>query len=156
MQKYTFDIGLLLPKATDNAFRGVKIAQYAFYLLTAVTVVRSCLHIFLPDGGSQSIANIPLDSYAEAAADTVIYLFAVWGLSQLIIGILYITVALRYRSLIPLMYLLMIFEYGMRLAINHAKPIVTLATAPGAVANYVIIPLAFILLVLSLITEKRT
>ncbi len=43
--------------------------------------------MFAPDGGAQSIATIPLDSYTANGADTVILIFSYWGLSQLIIGI---------------------------------------------------------------------
>ena len=65
-----------------------------------VTIVRSCIHIFKDDGGAQSIATIPLDSYTDAGAATVILIFAYWGLSQLMFGLLQAIVALKYNCLL--------------------------------------------------------
>ena len=73
----------LLPSPVDNCFRGIKISQYAFLLITFATIVRSLIHVFAPDGGAQSIATIPLASYSAEAAATVILMFSLWGLSQL-------------------------------------------------------------------------
>ena len=77
-------------------------------------------------------------------------MFALWGLSQLLVGRVYVAVLWRYKALIPLMYLLMLIEYGMRIVLGSLKPIETVGTAPGAIGNYVIVPLAAVMLVLSL------
>ena len=97
------DLSLLLPKKIDNSFLGNKVALWFFYLLTAVTLWRSQHHLFSPDGGAQSIATIPLDTYAQGASLTIIGIFALWGLSQLVIGVIYLFACIRYRALIPLM-----------------------------------------------------
>lgn len=143
----------ILPDTIDNTLRGRKIALWLFYLITIVTIVRSCIHIFKYDGGAQSIATIPLDSYTEGGAAAVIFIFAYWGLGQLIMGILYVIVALKYKSMIPLMYVFLFIEYAGRWGISFFKSIETTGQAPGGVANYVFIPLSIILLVLS--TNKK-
>ncbi|MHA1286510.1 MAG: hypothetical protein ACTSPB_03785 [Candidatus Thorarchaeota archaeon] len=56
----------------------------------------------------------------------------------------------RYQAFIPFMYLLLIVEYGMRILIGIMKPIETTGTAPGAIGNYIIIPIAVIMLIFSL------
>jgi hypothetical protein len=140
----------LFPQNKTNAYRGNPIAKWVFILLTIVTIARSLVHMFSSDGGAQSIATIPLDSFTVNGADVVILIFALWGLSQLLIGIIYGFVLWRYQALIPLMYLLMIFEYGMRIVLGAIKPIETTGTAPGAIGDYIIVPLAIIMLVLSL------
>jgi hypothetical protein len=59
-----------------------------------------------------------------------------WGLSQLIIGIIYVIAAIRYRSMIPMLYLLSVFEYLMRATYIPAyKSIETAGTAPGAIGK---------------------
>jgi hypothetical protein len=146
---------LLFPQKKTNAYRGNPIAKWVFVLLTLVTIARSLVHMFSSDGGAQSIATIPLDSFTANGADAVILMFALWGLSQLLIGIIYGIVLWRYQALIPLMYLLMVFEYGMRIFLGAIKPIETTGTAPGAIGNYVIVPLAIIMLVLSLRKSDR-
>ena len=133
-----------------NEYRGSPIALWVFALMTLVTVGRSLAHILLPDGGAQSIATIPLDDFTANGAAALIHVFAEWGLSQLMFGLFYVIVLLRYRSLIPLMWLFILLEYSGRLLLGLAKPFELAGTAPGAVGNYVFIPLALIMLLLSL------
>lgn len=129
-------LGGLFPSNFDNEFRGYKPALWIFYGFTALTLWRSQHHIFAPDGGAQSIATIPLDSYSAVGANTVVSVFALWGLSQLIIGLLYLLACFRYKSMIPLLCFLASFEYFVRFAyIGMFKPIETVGTAPGAVIN---------------------
>ena len=97
-------LGKILPRQVDNSYNGHKLALYFFYFITLVTIGRSCIHIFASDGGAQSIATIRLDTFTQGGAEGVIYLFAQWGIAQLMVGLMYLMVALRYRRLIPLMY----------------------------------------------------
>ena len=80
----------------------------------------------------------------------MISVFAFWGLSQLLIGTLFVLVLLRYRAMIPLMYLLILAEYVGRIGIGLAKPIVTVETPPGGPGSLVLIVVGIIGLVLSL------
>ncbi len=139
----------VLPK-DPKQYAGTKIALYAFYLLTAITLVRSCIHMFASDGGAQSIAAIPLNEYSTAAASTIILIFALWGFSQFLMGIVYVVVIFRYKGLIPLFYFLMFCEYAGRLFFGHWKPIITTGTPPGEVGNYIMTPVAIILFILSI------
>jgi len=134
---------------------GAQIAKWAFALLTVITIGRSLAHILLPDSGAQSIATIPLDGFTTHGEATVIHLFALWGLSQLLFGLLYIVVLWRYQALIPLMYLFILLEYLGRLLLTFAKPIATRSTAPGAIGNYILIPFALLMLVLSLKEQRH-
>lgn len=143
----------LLPQPITNTYRGAPLAKWAFVLVTVLTLGRSLLHIFLPDGGAGSIATIPLDSFVDNAAAVVIHIFAQWGLSQLLFGLLYVLVLWCYQSLIPLMYLLIFVEYTGRLLIGLVKPFETSETAPGAAGNIIIIPLSLVMLYLAL--QKR-
>jgi hypothetical protein len=106
--------GNLFPRQITSEFPGFKIALWAFYPFTALTLWRSQHHLFAHDGGAQSIANIPLDTYSDTAAATIIGVFALWGLSQLVIGLIYLVAAIRYRSMIPTLYLLSLVEYLVR------------------------------------------
>lgn len=140
----------ILPLKVDNEFKGHVISKYMFLFITLITLVRSLIHIFALDGGAQSIATIPLDSYSSASAATVIMMFALWGLSQLLMGIVYGVVYFKYQSLIPAMYILLIIEYSMRIFIGQIKPIITVSQAPGGIGNLILIPLCIFMLILSL------
>lgn len=148
-------INTVFPRTINNNYKGLKIALYFFYFLTLVTLWRSQHHLFAADGGAMSIASIPLDNFTSDGEMAVIGVFSLWGLSQLIIGFIYIAVALRYRTLVPFMYLLMFFEYIMRtIYISNFKPIPTLETAPGAIGNIILIIIVPILFTLSIIQRK--
>lgn len=141
----------LFPANVTSEFSGRRIALWLFVPLTVVTLWRSQHHLFAADGGAQSIAHIPLDAYPPAAAQTIVGVFALWGLSQLILALLELLVLVRYRSLIPLFYLLTVFEYLMRgLVIPALKTIPTTAEAPGALINLPMAAAALVLLILSL------
>lgn len=144
------DFNLLLPKTIDNSFSGKKIALWFFYLLTAITLWRSQHHVLAADGGAQSIATIPLDTYSTEATAAVIGIFALWGLSQLVISLIYLAACLKYKALIPLLYLLGSLEYGLRaFYIGSYKPIATIGGAPGAIMN---VPLMIILIAMLLLS----
>ena len=128
----------ILPRVVDNTFRGRKAALWFFYAITAMTLARSGVHIFKDDGGAQSIATIPLDAYTDAGAAAVVLVFSYWGLSQLMFGIVQAVIALRYRSLVPLMYLMLTLEWGGRLVISFFKPIEMTGQAPGEIGNWLL------------------
>jgi len=126
----------VFPKQFDNDFIGYKFSLWIFYGLTALTLWRSQHHLFAPDGGAESIASIPLSSYSTAASDTIVGVFALWGLSQLIIGLIYLIACIKYKSMIPLLYLLAALEYFVRWGyVGVFKSIETAGTAPGSVIN---------------------
>lgn len=130
-------LDVLFPRTASNDYRGHPVALWVFVPITLVTWGRSLTHILRFDGGAESIATIPLEQYSPAAAAVVVTMFALWGLSQLLLGAVYAAVLWRYRNLLPLMYLLLVIEYTGRFAIGAWKPIETLAAPPGATANLV-------------------
>ena len=142
----------LLPSSFNNEFDGHSAALWLFGLITTVTLGRSLAHVFLPDGGAQSIATVPLSQYSSGAESSVISIFALWGLSQLLLAIVMLIAALRYRSMIPLLYLLLICEYVGRICICIFKPLETLQSPPGATGSFIILGASLVGLLLSLRT----
>lgn len=144
----------LFPAEIDNVFPGKTLALYVFYALTVLTLWRSQHHIFAADGGAQSIATIPLDTYVQGGAAAVVSVFALWGLAQLGMALIMLLAAIRYKAMIPLLWLLIILEYAGRFLIGQFKPIETAGTAPGAVINIPYIVIGCLMLILSLIPPK--
>lgn len=140
-------IALLLPAKVDNTIVGMRLPVYVFTLIAIVSAVRSCIHIFAPDGGAGSIAGMNLK--VEGAAG-IVFAFALWGSAQLVYAIVQLVVAFRYRSLIPFMYVLLIIEVLLRMLVGRTKPMTFAHTPPGAIGNWVMLPLAALMLVLSL------
>jgi len=148
-------IKYLFPNSIDNDYKGNKAPMYLFYLVTAFTVIRSIIHLVSPDGGAQSIATIPLHLYSKEASDTIIHMFAEWGLSQLLFGLFYIVVLIKYKNLIPLMYLFLVLEYSTRLLLSLYKPFELEGQAPGGIGNYVLVPLFIVMFILSLRNNQQ-
>jgi len=63
---------------------------------------------------------------------------------------LQVVVAFRYRSLVPFMYVLLMLETLLRMLVGRMKPVMFQHTPPGAIGNYVILPVAGAMLVWSL------
>ena len=145
----------IFPKQVDNIYSGSNLALYFFFLITLITIGRSCVHIFSADGGAQSIATIPLDSFTQGGAETVVYIFAQWGIAQLMVGLIYLLVALRYRSLIPLMHGFIFLEWGSRMGLTFLKNIETAGTAPAAIGQLVLVILIPLMFYLSLRQSPR-
>ncbi|MCP4422560.1 MAG: hypothetical protein GY805_38610 [Chloroflexi bacterium] len=145
----------LFPPTIDNQYRGLSIAKWVFLAMTIMTVGRSLAHIFIPDGGAQSIATIPLDEFTISGAMVIIGMFAQWGLTQLMFGLLYVLTLWRYQSLIPLMWLFIFVEWTGRLLLGFYKPFETVDTAPGAIGNLIFPVLALIMLILALRSAKK-
>ena len=143
---------ILLPPKVDNTIRGMKLPVYIFAFIAVISTVRSCIHLLAPDGGAGSIAGIDL---SVAGANGIIFAFGLWGSSQLLYAIIQLVVVLRYRSLVPFMYLLLILETILRQFVGHTKPPTLLHTPPGAIGDYINLPLALIMLVLSLWSARR-
>jgi len=142
---------ILLPAVADNQIRGLKLPAYLFAIIAIVSTVRSCIHIFAPDGGAGSIAGMDL---SVAGANGIVFAFALWGSAQLVYAIVQLAVAFRYRSLIPVMYLLLIFETILRIFVGRTKPVTFSHTPPGAYGNYVILPLAIVMFALCFVRPR--
>lgn len=140
-------LSALLPSPADNAIRGYRFPYYLFAFIAIVSTVRSCIHMFAPDGGAGSIAGMDL---SVQGAPGIVFAFALWGSAQLIYAFIQLAVAFRYRSLVPVFYLLLFIETGFRMIVGHMKPVTFAHTPPGAYANYVFLPLSLVMMFLAM------
>ena len=143
-------IDQLLPERIDNTYRGHRIALWLFALLLFMKVAMSVNSIFNAYSVATSADGIPLDTYTPAAARTIVSLFALLGLSHLVICMLCILVLIRYRSVIPFMFSLLLLEHLSRKLILHFMPIIRTGTPPGFYVNLVLLAVMLAGLALSL------
>ena len=142
----------VLPAKADNTIRGMKLPVYVFALIAIISTVRSLIHLLAPDGGAGSIAGMDL---SVAGANGIIFAFALWGSAQLIYALIQLIVVFRYRSLVPLMYVLLILEILLREFVGHTKPVTFAHTPPDAIGDYISLPLAVFMLALSPWSARR-
>jgi putative Mn2+ efflux pump MntP len=141
----------LFPARADNAYRGSKNALWLFALLLLMTVGIALNSIFNGYTVASFADGIPLDTFTAAGARTVVALFAIFGLSRLLLGLLGILVLARYRTLIPCLFALFLLEHlGGRL-ILHFLPVARTGKPAGPAVNLVLLVLMIAGLVLSLL-----
>ncbi len=145
----------LFPDQVDQKSLYYQISLGSIWVFTLVGISRSLLHIFLPDGGAQLIATIPLDTYSSEAQRVIVGMFALWGLSQLLSSLIYVYILFKRKAWLPFAWLLLLLEYASRWLIGQLKPFETVGTAPGAIGNYVFIILSIGMLVWYAIDYKK-
>jgi hypothetical protein len=141
----------LLPKQVDNRFAGNRAAAWLLGLFIGLKLVMSLNSIVNTASVASGADGIPLDSYGPAAAREVLLLFSLLSLGQLMLAVIALTVLVRYRALVPFMYVVLLAEHvGRRLIIQsytveHVGP-----RAAGSYVNLALLALLTLGLVLSL------
>lgn len=144
-----------LPRQVDNTYHGSRLAIWLFAVLVLMRTVMSLNSIFNAHLVASSADGIPLDTYTPAGARTVVALFALLGLSNLMIALLCILVMVRYRALIPFMFALLLLHHLGRRLILEVMPIERTGTPPGFTINLVLLALTVVGLALSLWSRDR-
>jgi hypothetical protein len=140
----------LLPRPLDNTYHGHTLA---IWLLACTVLVKTAMSLNVIFNGrfvASSADGIPLDTFPAAAAQTVIAIFAIWGLAQLVICSMSVLVLVRYRGLIPLMFVLFLLEGLARRLVLHYLPIARTGRPPGFGVNLALLAMTVVGLALSL------
>ena len=145
-----FDIKKVFPK-NPSRYEGFRIIRLIAVLYMFVMVVRSCIHLFAPDGGAQSIAGI--DTSVEGG-DNIIAIFHQWGAIQLILALLLLVLFFRYPGLTPLILLTLALDPVLRYVAGQQMSLTTTGTPPGEALNGVAFYLLLVLFLGSLWNRK--
>jgi hypothetical protein len=140
----------LLPRPIDNRYYGSKIALWLFGLIVFVHILQSILVIVNGHSVAQAADGIPLETYSAAAAQTILALFMLSSLRRLIISLICAVVLFRYRSAVPLMFVVLGLSYLGGQVIFQFVPVVRVGTPPGVVVNLMMFGLTVVGLALSL------
>ena len=145
-----FDIKKVFPNELSR-FEGFRLIRLIAALYMLVMVVRSCIHLFAPDGGAQSIAGI--DTSVEGG-DNIIAIFHQWGAIQLILAVLLLALFFRYPGLTPLVLLTLALDPVTRFIAGQMMSITATGTPPGEALNGAAFYLLLILFISSLVSKK--
>jgi hypothetical protein len=127
--------GQFLPRQIDNTYRGQTPALWLFAILLLMKTAMSLNSIFNGYSVATTADGIPVDAFTPAGAQAVVSLFAIWGLGHLVISLIGVGVLIRYRSLVPFMFALLLLEHLSRRLIHHFLPIVKTGTPPAVYVN---------------------
>ena len=126
-----FDIKKVFPNELSR-FEGFRPIRLIAALYMFVMVVRSCIHLFAPDGGAQSIAGI--DTSVEGG-NNIIAIFHQWGAIQLILAVLLFVLFFRYPGFTPLILLTLVLDPVMRFIAGQMMSLTSTGTPPGEALN---------------------
>jgi hypothetical protein len=149
-------LGRLFPRHIDNRFEGHRAALWLLGLLVALKLVISLNSIFNTASVAAGADAIPLASFGPEAAREVLSLFALSALGQLPLALIAIAALIRWRALVPFLYLVWLAEQVARRFVIESHDPVRSAASP--VAFYVIYGTLAVItvgLVLSLLPARR-
>jgi hypothetical protein len=139
----------ILRQRPDNAYRGPRIALWLLGLLLALKLLQSLVSVFNAHNTLVTADGIPVDAYPAAAAQTIVGLFALLGRARAFVFLGGVLVLARYRSAIPLMFLVLVLDDVTTRLVHLLAPIPRTGSAPGLTVNLVLAALMVVGLVVS-------
>jgi len=140
----------LLPRVIDNSYRGPKTALWLLGLLAFVKLAMGLNSIFNGVFVLSSADGVPLATYPSAAAQTIVAIFALWALGQVVLALLAVLALVRYRRMTPLLFALLLAEHLGRKLILQFLPIIRSDAAPASAINAALLAAMVVGLLLSL------
>ena len=141
----------VFPRSVDNNFRGHIAALWLFGLYVALRIVMNTNVIFNTRSVAVGGDGLPIDTLSPNAAATVLMMMGVQASGQLILALLGLIVLIRYRSMVPLMTLLILCELIARRLYLMAHSVERTEAMPvGSYINYSFLALLCAVFALSL------
>jgi len=145
----------LIPARADNAFEGRRAALWILGLYVALKLVMSLNSIFNTESVAVGADGFRLNDYGPGGARAVLMLFALTALGQLALAVVAVGALVRYRALVPLIYLLLIGEHiTRRLIVNSYAVARSDGGSVGSFINYGLLALLVVGLVMSLVRAR--
>lgn len=126
-----------------SGYQGTRFSLVFLVVLTTITTLRSLAHMFLPDGGANSIAGLDV---TVDGGQNLIALFAQWGFTQLLLSVMMWGVIVFAKNMVPFALLVQTLDWGGRILIGQMKPIEVASPPPGEIGSYIIWPICLIAL----------
>ena len=146
----------LFPRQVDNSFAGFRAALWLLGLFVALKLAMGFNSIFNTASVAGGADGIPLESFGPAAAREVLLLFALTSLGQLVLAVIALTILIRYRAMVPFIYLMLLVEMLARRFIVQSYEVArTASNSAGWYINIGLLALLALGLVLSLIPVRQ-
>jgi hypothetical protein len=151
----------VFPKVLDNRSRGHAAALWIFGLLVVFKALISVGSLADPARGYVA-DGIPLGAYPPAAAQVVIGVGAFLDVEILILVLLSVLALVRYRAMVPLMYLVLVIEFLAHKGVGIWRPIARTGGSSASLVTLGIFALTLVGLALSVtgkgysVSDKRS
>jgi hypothetical protein len=113
----------IFPRQFDNLYRGHWLAIWLFVPVVLVKAAQGVNSIINPYLVMTTADGIPVDSFNAAGAEAAVALFALLGLYALILPMVSAVVLIRYRTMIPFMYLMLLIVQVGSFALRFVHPL---------------------------------
>jgi len=148
----------LFPDQIDNQYRGLFAALlllFAYLLVKAFACVNAIglNPLWTSRAVLEGVEAVPLQGFDPIEANATLLLFAWWGVAGLAPTLLGLLAIARYRSMIPLIYLLMLASKGGEVLVAEDAAIVGMLGA-GAPAPFIVLGVLMTGFILSLVHRK--
>jgi hypothetical protein len=121
----------LFPKQIDNTYRGYWLAVWLLVPLVLVKLAMGVNVIVNTRDVIEGVDGIPLSAFSAEAQRQLVFSFQAWALELFLLALLGLLALIRYRAMVPLIYLLLLIENAGRKAIQLAAQEAAVP-APGA------------------------
>ena len=150
----------LFPSRLNNQYEGSKIALYGLYPIFAMYIFRSLVHFLAENSGLVGIATIKQFPITDGLnPNNIIYLFAsLLGATQVSLTIVLLFLFIKYKNLIPLIYLICLLDQCLRLISGYLHPLgedYYINTPPGVISNIPVLLYLILMFYLSLIRSTK-
>lgn len=113
----------ILPKQIDNTYRGYRLAIWLLVPIVLVNMIMGANTMINTRDVIQGADAIPLDSYGATPARIIVACFKSWALGHFLMASFGLLALMRYRAMVPLMYLVFTLENGARKALQLSNPL---------------------------------
>ena len=146
----------VFPKQFDNAYRGHWLALILFGLLLVLDAGIGANSILNTHEVAIGADGIPLDSFSPSAAREVMLEFALLGMWRLFLVLLGLVALIRYRTMIPFLFLLLLVQQVTGRVVHMLHPTDGDFTSKGSIVVWVMFGVIVTGFVLSLIGKSET
>ena len=150
----------LFPSGLNDQYEGSKIVVYGLYPIFAIYIFRSLVHFLAENSGLVGIATIKVFPISDGLnPNNIIYLFAsLLGATQVSLTIVLLILFIKYKNLIPLIYLICLLDQCLRLISGYLHPLgedYYINTPPGVISNIPVLLYLILMFYLSLIGSTK-
>lgn len=141
----------LFPPVFDNIYRGHVVAIVLLVPILVMKLAMSSVAIFNARFGAETADGIPVGTFGVRGEQEFLELFTILGLAQFTLAAIAVIALIRYRAMIPMMFLILAAEQSCRRFLLTKNPIPWFPDPPQISINLVILAALFLGLALSLI-----
>lgn len=150
----------IFPSEANNHYEGNSYILWLTYLYLLPMAFRTFTHLFTYDAGMNRIASIVIFPVINNLdPNKIIYLLgSLFGGSQMIILLISLGILFKYKSFIPLLWIIFCLDHFMRLltfTLHYPGSEYTTSNAPGGyIGSLVLLGITSIIFYLSLLRKK--